>query len=109
MQIERIVNRSLVRISSFVNLTSSGQPCHHQNVSFSHEHAPPLHPVACRVPARGRTGIEDRAEVLELGRERTGRPAHLLEKDVWVVWTLGTLFGSPVSGDLTFAVESIRR
>lgn len=23
----------------------------------SHEHDPPLHPVACRVPARGRTGI----------------------------------------------------
>lgn len=45
---------------------------------------------------------EDRAEVLELGRERTGRPAHLLEKDVWVVWTLGTLFGSPVGADLTF-------
>jgi len=44
----------------------------------------------------------DRAEVLELGRERTGRPAHLLEKDVWVVWTLGTLFGSPVGTDLTF-------
>jgi hypothetical protein len=45
---------------------------------------------------------EDRAEVLELGRERTGRPAHLLEKDVWVVWTLGALFGSPVGADLTF-------
>lgn len=45
---------------------------------------------------------EDRAEVLELGRERTGRPAHLLEKDVWVVWTLGALFGSPVGTDLTF-------
>lgn len=45
---------------------------------------------------------EDRAEVLELGRERTGRPAHLLEKDVWVVWTLSTLFGSPVGADLTF-------
>lgn len=44
----------------------------------------------------------DRAEVLEVGRERTGRPAHLLEKDVWVVWTLGTLFGSPVGNDLTF-------
>ncbi|MFT7774036.1 nucleotidyl transferase AbiEii/AbiGii toxin family protein [Roseateles sp.] len=44
----------------------------------------------------------DRAEVLEVGRERTGRPAHLLEKDIWVVWTLGTLFGSPVSTDLTF-------
>jgi hypothetical protein len=45
---------------------------------------------------------EDRDEVLELGRERTGRPAHLLEKDVWVVWTLGALFGSPVGADLTF-------
>lgn len=44
----------------------------------------------------------DRAEVLELGRERTGRPAHLLEKDVWVVWTLGALFGSAVGSDLTF-------
>ncbi|MGM9484882.1 nucleotidyl transferase AbiEii/AbiGii toxin family protein [Roseateles sp. NT4] len=44
----------------------------------------------------------DRAEVLEVGRERSGRPAHLLEKDVWVVWTLGTLFGSPVGMDLTF-------
>ncbi|MFO1268981.1 MAG: nucleotidyl transferase AbiEii/AbiGii toxin family protein [Rubrivivax sp.] len=47
-------------------------------------------------------GDGDRAEVLELGRERTGRPAHLLEKDIWVVWTLGTLFGSPVGADLTF-------
>jgi hypothetical protein len=44
----------------------------------------------------------DQAEVLELGRERTGRPAHLLEKDIWVVWTLRTLFGSPVGTDLTF-------
>ncbi len=44
----------------------------------------------------------DRAEVLQVGRERTGRPAHLLEKDVWVVWTLGKLFGSPVGTDLTF-------
>jgi hypothetical protein len=30
----------------------------------------------------------DRPEVLEYARERTGRPAHLLEKDAWVVWTL---------------------
>ena len=44
----------------------------------------------------------DRAEVLEQGRERTGRPAHLLEKDVWVVWTLSTLFESPIGADLTF-------
>lgn len=45
---------------------------------------------------------EDRDEVLEMGRERTGWPAHLLEKDVWVVWTLGTLFESQVGVDLTF-------
>lgn len=44
----------------------------------------------------------DRAEVLEVGRERSGRPAHLLEKDIWVVWTLGALFKSPVGTDLTF-------
>lgn len=44
----------------------------------------------------------DQIEVLEVGRERTGRPAHLLEKDIWVVWTLGTLFGSSVGADLTF-------
>lgn len=42
----------------------------------------------------------DQAEVLELGRERTGRPVHLLEKDVWVVWTLGILFGSPARDQL---------
>lgn len=44
----------------------------------------------------------DQGEVLELARERTSRPTHLLEKDVWVVWTLGTLFDSPVGADLTF-------
>ncbi len=44
----------------------------------------------------------DRAEVLEVGRASSGRPAHLLEKDLWVVWTLDTLFRSPLSDDLTF-------
>jgi len=44
----------------------------------------------------------DQHEVLELGRERTGRPAHLLEKDVWVVWALNALFRSPFAADLTF-------
>ena len=29
-------------------------------------------------------------------------PTHLLEKDVWVVWTLGALFDSPLAADLTF-------
>lgn len=33
---------------------------------------------------------------------RCGRPAHLLEKDVWVVWTLRALFESPLATDLTF-------
>lgn len=45
---------------------------------------------------------EDQDEVLEQGREMTGRPTHLLEKDVWVVWTLGTLFNSALAADLTF-------
>lgn len=47
---------------------------------------------------------QDQGEVLEQARENTGRPTHLLEKDVWVVWTLGALFGSasPLAADLTF-------
>lgn len=44
----------------------------------------------------------DRREVLEHGRAEAGRPAHLLEKDIWVVWTLRALFGSPLAADLTF-------
>lgn len=40
--------------------------------------------------------------MLEVARERTGRPAHLLEKDVWVVWTLAAVFDSPVADQLTF-------
>lgn len=44
----------------------------------------------------------DRREVLEIARERTGRPAHLLEKDAWVVWTLAAVFASPVAAHLTF-------
>ncbi|THF67288.1 nucleotidyl transferase AbiEii/AbiGii toxin family protein [Pseudothauera nasutitermitis] len=45
---------------------------------------------------------EDQREALEYGRAETGRPAHLLEKDVWVVWALRALFESPLSADLTF-------
>lgn len=44
----------------------------------------------------------DRREALEYGRAQTGRPAHLLEKDVWVVWALRALFDSHLSADLTF-------
>lgn len=45
---------------------------------------------------------DDQREVLEVAREKTDRPTHLLEKDVWVVWTLGALFDSPLAADLTF-------
>lgn len=45
---------------------------------------------------------DDQSEVLEQAREKTGRPTHLLEKDVWVVWTLDALFNSPLASDLTF-------
>ncbi|WP_137921818.1 nucleotidyl transferase AbiEii/AbiGii toxin family protein [Hydrogenophaga sp. 2FB] len=45
---------------------------------------------------------DDQGEVLEQARENTGRPTHLLEKDVWVVWTLGALFESAFAADLTF-------
>ncbi|CCV12826.1 hypothetical protein MESS4_50073 [Mesorhizobium sp. STM 4661] len=34
--------------------------------------------------------IEDRREALGVAADRSGRPAHLLEKDVWVVWALAT-------------------
>lgn len=45
---------------------------------------------------------EDQGEVLEQARAKTGRPTHLLKKDVWIVWTLGALFKSPLAADLTF-------
>lgn len=45
---------------------------------------------------------DDQREVLEQVRAKTDRPTHLLEKDVWVVWALGTLFESPLAADLTF-------
>lgn len=45
---------------------------------------------------------DDRREALEYARAKTGRPTHLLEKDLWVVWTLRALFESPLSADLTF-------
>src|SRR5690606_2646169 len=45
---------------------------------------------------------KDQREALEYARAETGRPAHLLEKDIWVVWTLRTLFQSAIGADLTF-------
>ena len=45
---------------------------------------------------------EDRREVLGVAADRSGRPAHLLEKDVWVVWSLQAVFGSPLGDHLVF-------
>ncbi|OJX74305.1 nucleotidyl transferase AbiEii/AbiGii toxin family protein [Magnetospirillum sp. 64-120] len=44
----------------------------------------------------------DRREVLGVAADRSGRPAHLLEKDVWVVWALQTVFGSALGDHLVF-------
>ena len=43
-----------------------------------------------------------RHEALEFAASESGRPAYLLEKDIWVVWTLRTLFGAPFGGSLVF-------
>ena len=45
---------------------------------------------------------EDRAEALEVAAGRTGRPAHLLEKDVWIVWVLSAIYNSDLAEKLTF-------
>ena len=45
---------------------------------------------------------EDQREALLTAAERAGRPAHLLEKDIWVVWALEHLFGGPHATHLVF-------
>ena len=47
--------------------------------------------------------LEERREVLESAFDRgLTRSAALLEKDVWVVWTLQALFAAPFADDLVF-------
>ncbi len=61
--------------------------------------------------------LGDRREVLDVAASASGRPAYLLEKDVWVVWSLETLFAGPLGAPLVFkggtslskAYEAIRR
>jgi len=45
---------------------------------------------------------EDRHEALLIAAARSGRPSHLLEKDVWVVWALSVLYGSSFGAHLVF-------
>jgi len=44
----------------------------------------------------------DQVEALEVAAGRSGRPAHLLEKDIWVVWALAAIYNSPLANTLTF-------
>ena len=43
-----------------------------------------------------------RRDALEVAERSSSQQAHLLEKDVWVVATLGVLFDAPFAGHLTF-------
>jgi hypothetical protein len=42
----------------------------------------------------------DRLEALNVAADASGRPPHLLEKDIWVVWALRHLFTGPDAGHL---------
>ena len=44
----------------------------------------------------------DRRDALEVASGVSGSPIHLLEKDVWVVWALETLFRCPFGSSLVF-------
>ena len=45
---------------------------------------------------------EDKIDALEVAASKLGRPADLLEKDVWVVWVLNALFDSDLGEHLVF-------
>jgi hypothetical protein len=46
--------------------------------------------------------LADRKEALAVAASRSGRPAYILEKDAWAVWTLRALFRSAYAADLIF-------
>ena len=45
---------------------------------------------------------QDRRDAIETASQASRRPSVLLEKDVWVVWTIDVLFRSPDGEDLLF-------
>ena len=47
-------------------------------------------------------GFEDRREVLDVAASALGRPSYLIEKDIWVVWAVETLFASSFGTHLVF-------
>jgi predicted nucleotidyltransferase component of viral defense system len=49
-----------------------------------------------------RLSAKDQADALNAASAASGRPPHLLEKDIWVVWSLATLFQSAFGSHLVF-------
>ena len=45
---------------------------------------------------------QEQRDALEVAASRSGRPAYLLEKDIWVVQVLRVLFQTEYAADLTF-------
>jgi hypothetical protein len=45
---------------------------------------------------------DERREALVVAAAASGRPLHLLDKDVWVVWILDVLFRAPFAGHIVF-------
>ena len=45
---------------------------------------------------------QDKIDALETAASKLGRPADLLEKDIWVVWSLNALFDSTLGESLVF-------
>jgi len=46
--------------------------------------------------------VAEQRDALEVAASTCGRPIHLLEKDIWVVWSLMTMFGAPFAEHLVF-------
>jgi hypothetical protein len=46
--------------------------------------------------------LDERREALGVAAAASGRPMHLLDKDVWVVWVLEVLFQAPFATHLVF-------
>lgn len=46
--------------------------------------------------------VEERLEALNVAASASGRQPHLLEKDIWVVWSLRHLFAGPYADHLVF-------
>lgn len=45
---------------------------------------------------------KEQEKALQVAASASGRPPHLLEIDIWVVWALSVLFESPLGTQLAF-------